>query len=75
MVFEMAFGVVPGNITDLEAGATSSPPMQLAANTVPAGGAQDKKEMGPLGWLAEGAAIAVVLLLVIRRGRRVVGGA
>jgi hypothetical protein len=68
MVFEMAFGVVSGNITDLEAGATASPPMQLAANT-------EKKEMGPLGWLAESAAIAVVLLLVVRRGRRVVGGA
>lgn len=75
MVFEMAFGVVSGNITDLEAGAASSSPMQLASSTRPAGGAPDKQEMGPLGWLAESAAIAVVLLLVIRRGRRVVGGA
>jgi hypothetical protein len=71
MVFEMAFGVVSGSITDLSGGATTAPEMQLAASTGPS----DKKEMGPLGWVAEIAAITVVLGLVIRRGRRVVGKA
>jgi hypothetical protein len=75
MVFEMAFGVVTGNITDLDDQASSSPPMQLASYSTPATGAKDKKELGPLGWVAEVSAITVVLALVIRRGRRVVGGA
>jgi hypothetical protein len=44
--------------------------MELAASSKPA-----KKEMGPVGLVAEIAAITVVLGLVIRRGRRVVGGA
>jgi hypothetical protein len=74
MVFEMAFGVVSGSITDLAGGATAAPAMQLAASSAPAG-APAKKEMGLIGWLAEIAAITVVLGLVIRRGRRVVGGA
>jgi hypothetical protein len=76
MIFEMAFGVVSGSITDLATGSEeASPAIQLAASTRPAGGPAENKEMGPLGWLAESAAIAVVLLFVIRRGRRVVGGA
>lgn len=76
MVFEMAFGVVSGNITDLAGGATAAPAMQLAASTAPAaGGAAARKEMGIAGWVAQIAAITVVLGLVIRRGRRVVGGA
>jgi hypothetical protein len=76
MVVEMAFGVVSGSITDLAARSTESrPAMQLAANTVPVGGAAEKKELGRPGWMAEIVAIAVVLLLVVRRGRRVVGGA
>jgi hypothetical protein len=75
MVFEMAFGVVSGNITDLAGGATNAPTMQLAASTAPAGGPPAKKEMGLVGWMAEIAAITMVLGFVIRRGRRVVGGA
>jgi hypothetical protein len=71
MVFEMAFGVVSGGITDLSGGATVAPQMQLASSTGPA----EKKVMGPLGLAAEIAAITVVLCLVIRRGRRVVGNA
>ena len=56
--------------------AESRPALRLIAETAPVGtGTQQKKEMGRLGWLAEITAIAVVLLLVIRRGRRVVGGA
>lgn len=90
MVVEMAFGVVTGSITDLSGGAAPPPAdesseagpaefrpaLRLIADTAPVGtGAPQKKEMGRLGWLAEITAIAVVLLLVIRRGRRVVGGA
>jgi hypothetical protein len=90
MVVEMAFGVATGGITDLsEAGASAPadesseagpaefrPALRLIADSAPGGtGAQQTKEMGRLGWLAEITAIAVVLLLVIRRGRRVVGGA
>jgi hypothetical protein len=95
MVFEMAFGVATGGITDLsEAGASAPadqsseagpaefrpaefrPELRLIADSAPGGtGAHQEKEMGRLGWLAEITAIAVVLLLVIRRGRRVVGGA
>jgi hypothetical protein len=89
MVVEMAFGVVSGGITDLSEAAASAPAdesseagpaefrpaLRLIADSAPVGGAQQKKEMGRLGWLAEITAIAVVLLLVIRRGRRVVGGA
>jgi hypothetical protein len=89
MVVEMAFGVASGGITDLSEAAASAPAdesseagpaefrpaLRLIADSAPVGGAQQKKEMGRLGWLAEITAIAVVLLLVIRRGRRVVGGA
>lgn len=73
MTLEMAFGVVSGNVTEVGAASESAmPPYRLAAATTPATGAAHK-EMGRLGWLAEGAAIAVVLLLVIGRARRVVG--
>jgi hypothetical protein len=90
MVLELAFGVATGSITDLSEGSAPAPAeesseagpaefrpaLRLIADVTPAGtGAQQKKEMGRLGWLAEITAIAVVLLLVIRRGRRVVGGA
>jgi hypothetical protein len=90
MVVEMAFGVATGGLTDLSAGPVSAPAgesseetpaefrpaLRLIADTAPVGtGPQQNKEMGRLGWMAEITAIAVVLLLVIRRGRRVVGGA
>lgn len=52
-----------------------SGPVLSAADATVVAGSEHKKEMGRLGWLAQVAAIAFVLLLVVGRARRVVGGA
>ena len=50
-------------------------PAETAPLTVPAGftGPEVRDEMGMLGWIAQGAAIAFVVVLVVGRARRVVG--
>lgn len=81
MTVEMSFGTVLGSIEEIGGGietARSMPPMVLAADGEPAApvgfaGPEARDEMGMLGWIAQGAAIAFVAVLVIGRARRVVG--